>query len=655
MLNRLRIFTAIAALSLTNAAQAADTNLIPVADFVRSSEFDTPRLSPDGKHIAMHVTIKKEDRDFHLMTVYDLASLKPVSSIGMPIYQLPADFHWVSNNRLVVEMAKDLGWREAPSWTGELLATNIDGTKQEYLYGYEMFIRSNKGYSGRNDYGYGYVQGMPDERNGNFFMREVKWSETTKRTFLYEMNATTAERKLIAEIEMPKFRFLMQHDNQVRFAFGSDEENDYILKRFNNQNNKWIDVQRKNKKELFGPFAFSADDKELLATVSMEGEPRALVRESMVSGERRTVVSDKIGDVNTFLWGPRPRTPFAAGTRIGIPKLQYLEDESVGAKLHKLLSGKFPGQFVNFSAFSDDATKLIFRVSSDRNPGDIYLMDRNTGKAELLFSASPRIDPDRMVERRPIEFKARNGTVLHGYLTLPPGRGEKKLPMIMLPHGGPLGISDAWFFDADAQFLASRGYAVLQINYRGSGGRGPDFLDAGYGQYGTGIQEDMIDGVRWTIAEGTADPDRICIFGASFGGYSAMMSVIRAPGLFKCAVGFAGVYDLPMIFGQDNTRRNKGTFNFFKKALGENKAYLEGNSPARLAEKINVPVFLAHGEKDETALPEQAEAMHAALIKAGKAHEWMMVPKEGHGFYAEKNRVAFYEKLEAFLAKHIGK
>ncbi|MCY7389602.1 MAG: S9 family peptidase [Burkholderiales bacterium] len=654
MCRRIRFVATIAALLLSGAICAADIKPVAIADFVRSSEFGTARLSPDGKHIAMHVTIKKDDRDLHLMTIYDLATLKPLTSIGMPINQLPADFHWVSNERLVVEMARDLGWREVPTQTGELLATNVDGSKQEYLYGYEMFLRSSKGSSGRDDYGFGYVERLPDKRNGTFYMREVKWSETTNRTFLYEMNATTAARKLVAEVAMPRFDFLMQNDNQARFAFGTDEENRYILKRYDNQKDEWTDVVRKTEKELFSPFAFSADNKHVFATLSRVGEPRALVRESMTSGERKTLASDPAGDIAMFQFGPRPSVPFAVGTRIGIPKLQYFDDDNAETKLHKLLSSKFPGQYVRFGTFSDDATKLLFSVASDRNPGDIYLMDRNTGKAEHLFAVSPRIDPDRMAERRPIEFKARTGTVLRGYLTLPPGRSEKKLPLVLLPHGGPIGISDTWFFDADAQFLASRGYAVLQVNYRGSSGRGPDFRDTGFGQYGTGIQEDLIDGVRWAIAEGTADADRICIFGASFGGYAAMMSVIRAPGLFKCAVGFAGVYDLPMIFTEDSTRRHKNVYNFFKRALGENRADLESISPARLAEKINVPVFLAHGEKDEIAPPEQAEAMHAALNKAGKVHEWMMVPKEGHGFHVEKNRIAFYEKLEAFLARHIG-
>jgi dipeptidyl aminopeptidase/acylaminoacyl peptidase len=213
---------------------------------------------------------------------------------------------------------------------------------------------------------------------------------------------------------------------------------------------------------------------------------------------------------------------------------------------------------------------------------------------------------------------------------------------------------DTWFYDRDAQFLASRGYAVLQVNFRGSGGRGIAFQKSGYRQWGSGIQDDLIDGVRWATTKGIADPDRACIFGASFGGYSALMAVIREPDLFKCAVGYAGVYDLPSILTEYKTRRNKRRFNYFTESLGDDTQKLESYSPASQAEKIKVPIFLAHGKEDDIALPSQAELMRNALDKAGKPYEWMMVPQEGHGFYAAKNRIAFYEKLEAFLAKYIG-
>jgi dipeptidyl aminopeptidase/acylaminoacyl peptidase len=226
--------------------------------------------------------------------------------------------------------------------------------------------------------------------------------------------------------------------------------------------------------------------------------------------------------------------------------------------------------------------------------------------------------------------------------------------MVLLPHGGPFDVSDTWFFDEDAQFLASRGYLVLQINYRGSSGRGPNFVDDGYGKWGTRIQQDLIDGVKWAESQHYADAKRVCVFGGSFGGYSAMMSVIRAPQLFKCAIGYAGVYDLAMMYDKGDTKDSKFGKNYLEQAIGKDPKELAANSPDKLADKIDVPVLLIHGEEDQRAPFAQAKAMRAALETAHKPYEWLTKPHEGHGFYNEQNLVDMYNHLQAFLEKNIG-
>jgi dipeptidyl aminopeptidase/acylaminoacyl peptidase len=228
------------------------------------------------------------------------------------------------------------------------------------------------------------------------------------------------------------------------------------------------------------------------------------------------------------------------------------------------------------------------------------------------------------------------------------------VPLVLMPHGGPFGISDHWYFDSDAQFLASRGYAVLQVNYRGSGGRGVDFKESGYRQWGGKIQDDLVDGVRWAIATGEVDGARMCVYGASFGGYSALMLAAREPTLFKCAVGYAGVYDLSLVYKPQNNRWDESLINFFNKTVGTDKAELERYSPARLADRITAPVMLVHGGQDKTATVENAEKMREALIKAGRPPEWFLAPGEGHGFYTTRNVTEFYQRLEAFLARHLG-
>lgn len=202
--------------------------------------------------------------------------------------------------------------------------------------------------------------------------------------------------------------------------------------------------------------------------------------------------------------------------------------------------------------------------------------------------------------------------------------------------------------------LASRGYMVLQVNFRGSSGRGVAFEHAGFRQWGTRIQQDLIDGVRWAIDHKYADPARVAVFGASFGGYSALMSTIRAPGLFRCAIGYAGVYDLPMMFHKGDIQDSRSGRHYLAYAVGTDEASLRANSPADLADKINVPVFLIHGEKDERAPFAQAQAMRAALQAAHKPFQWMAKPGEYHGFYDVDNNVQMYQAVLKFLATYIG-
>jgi dipeptidyl aminopeptidase/acylaminoacyl peptidase len=338
----------------------------------------------------------------------------------------------------------------------------------------------------------------------------------------------------------------------------------------------------------------------------------------------------------------------------GVPHPIFFDANAPDSRLYRALQNAFPGEVVDFINFSQDGGQLLFYVSSDRDPGTYYLIDMHTHKVRKLFSVAPWINPKQMGTRYPFRFKASDGNMLEGILTFPPGRRQANLPMVLLPHGGPYGIRDDWYFDYDSQFLANRGYLVLQVNYRGSGGRGMGFQHAGYRQWGTGIQQDLIDGVKWTIAEHLADPNRICVYGGSFGGYSALMAVIRAPHLFKCAIGYAGVYDLQKIYDNPQGKSSDAYQSYFSTVLGHDTAKLAANSPDKLAAKITVPIFLAHGKADQTAPFYQYKAMRDALEAAHKPFQKLVFDHEGHGFYTEAHRAAFLTKLQAFLAKYIG-
>ncbi|WP_426190985.1 S9 family peptidase [Massilia sp. DWR3-1-1] len=645
------LFTALAA-CFTLAAQAAPSK-VPLSAFVQEPQFSNPRLSPDGKHIAIIVRIAQGDRFIPILTFYSLPDLKVVGQMRFPVFQLPLDYEWVSNTRLAITKGRELGSREAPVSTGEIVATEVDGSKQEYLFGYEMFKFSSRGARYGDDHAHGSIAALPPVLNNHLYIRANPWNDNkSAHTYLYDVDTRTGARKQLADVAESGLRFAMQPDGTPRFAYGSDENHNPRLYRFVDATGNFEKIDPKGFQ--MAPLRFSPDGGEFIASYSANGEAPSLIRENLASGQRTTIYKDPGAGIGTLMSTSRKVLPFAGLIAVGKPKAVYFNDADEGAKLHKLLAAQFPDDVVHFIDFTEDGKLVLFAVDSDRDPGSYYLFNKSTGKADLLFSAMPDIEPDDMAPRRPFTFKNREGMDLHGYVTMPAHAAGAKVPFVLLPHGGPIS-ADRWYFDRDAQFLASRGYAVVQVNFRGSAGRGANFENAGYRQWGGKIMDDLVDAVKWVSTNGQIDPARGCVYGASFGGYSALMLAAREPTLFKCAVGYAGVYDLKRIFKEDATIRRKSTYNYWVNAIGLDDAELARFSPVTLAEKITVPVLLIHGGNDETAPPVQAKVMREALIKAGRPPEWLFAPNEGHGFYDTRNATEMYQTLEAFLAKNIGK
>jgi dipeptidyl aminopeptidase/acylaminoacyl peptidase len=250
-------------------------------------------------------------------------------------------------------------------------------------------------------------------------------------------------------------------------------------------------------------------------------------------------------------------------------------------------------------------------------------------------------------------MKARDGVDLHGYLTLPYGSAGKQLPMVVVPHGGPFGIADVWEFDGGIQMLAQAGYAVLQVNFRGSGGYGRWFRRAGARQWGLTMQDDVTDATRWAIQSGVADASRICIYGASYGAYAALTGVAKEPDLYKCAVGYVGVYDLPMMHTRGDTQTARWGETFLREWIGE-PSEVAKVSPTNMADRIKVPVFLAAGGEDERAPIAHSELMERRLKAAGVPVETLYYKTEGHGFYNEAHQREYYTKLLDFFSRHLG-
>lgn len=624
---------------------------VPIDAFVEEQKYTQPRLSPDGKHLAVNVRIQRGERSVPTMTIYALPDLKVVKTFVLPGFEIPVDFAWIKNDRLVIEKGTEVGYREKPRATGEVVAANMDGSEIEYLYGFNGSTQSKRASRYHNDWGYGIISHIPKSMDGTIQLTSNEWR--VDRTQLYEINTFSVFRKILADIPMRELTFVHQTDGVARFASTWNDDNERILLRKDDQSGTWNRMDQASMDIRLTPLLFNADNSAFWAGFSQDGAPHGLLSEDVKTGQRTILAQDKMSSVDKIEYTASPHQPFAYTVAMGIPKARYIDEAHPDAQLHKSLSAAFPEAYVHFINFTQDGQKLLFSVRSDRDPGSYYIFDRSTGKADLLLTNMPGIPIERMAERRAIKFKARDGLELGGFMTVPNNPEGRQLPLVLLPHGGPIGVSDNWFFDDHAQFLASRGFAVLQVNYRGSAGRGFRFRDAGAQEYGGKMIDDLIDSLKWGSQHPEIDPKRICIYGASYGAYAAMLVSAREPSLVKCAVGYAGLYDLVSIYAMDDVKSEKQASNWLKKNMGSDKSKLAAESPVNLADKIKLPVFLAHGTKDERTELDQAEKMRDALIKSGNPPEWMLVKNEGHGFYDAEHRREFYTRLEAFLKKHL--
>lgn len=326
------------------------------------------------------------------------------------------------------------------------------------------------------------------------------------------------------------------------------------------------------------------------------------------------------------------------------PAMQTLQ-----AKLEKTL----PGNVTRILSSSLDKSIMLVWSGGASDPGSYFLHDRTRKTLRPLFTPFDKLSGKLLAPVEAVEYAARDGTTIPAYLTKPPAREPKALPLIIMPHGGPF-LRDSWDFDIWAQFLANRGYAVLQPNFRGSTGYGREFVEKGMGQWGRGMQDDIDDGVQWLVAKGMVDSKRVCIMGASFGGYAAMWAAVRNPDVYRCAISFAGISDVGAMLRYD--RKSFTAPRYFKdwqdRVKGEGDFDLKSVSSLFAISRITIPMLIAHGAKDTNVPLSQSAKFHEALLKAGKSHDYIVYPDEGHGFEKPQNSIDFLKRVEAFLAQH---
>lgn len=617
---------------------------MPIEAFARFNKLTSPRLSPDGLHLSLTSDLGDGNYALHILR---LADQQQTALLRLPRYEMPLTVEWVSNDRLVLSKGRKWGSLEAPVPLGEIIATDADGEKQTYVYGYQQSTRTRG-----IDRGFGVIEGVPQPPNGHFYMRA--YAGESRHSLLYDVDTVRATHRLVADVGEPRLAFALRRDGSAAFAFGTDDDDNYLLFR-NDGEDAWTPVTQASLGGQLWPIAFSADGSQLFGYFSSAGEPLSLVRTD-ASGQGRTVLAqDAFANVGRLLWSTPPTQPFAAHSTAGIPRPIYFDEAGDEARRHRALRQALPGLQVSYVDHTTDGSKSLLFAHSDRDPGAWYLFERDGSKLSKLLELQAAIPSERMGERQPFRFKASDGVELDGYMTIPHGVDPSNLPTVLLPHGGPHADGDRWSFDNDAQFLASRGYLVLQVNFRGSTGRGRRFEEAGHLEWGGRIQDDLLDGLRWSIAQGHTDPARICTYGASFGAYSAMMIAAKAPDLVRCAVGFAGIYDLALMHTKGDIRSNRSGRNYLARVIGRDATQLAADSPVSHAADIRAAVLLIHGEDDERAPFAHAKAMRAALDTAGRAPDWMAVPNEGHGFYNEDNTIAMYRRIEAFIGAQIGR
>jgi dipeptidyl aminopeptidase/acylaminoacyl peptidase len=621
-----------------------------VDDFIRRDTFDAMKISPDGRYIAASVTLDGRGA----LVVMKLEDMSKSTQTVMPSNNYVADFWWVASDRLLFTAEEKFGQLEQPLPTGEIFIMGADDSVRAKVLAGRRADPGNQ-FSRIKTSSQRVFAELVDTLPGDpahVLVSVVPWG-TNSFPDVEAMNIATGKRTRVATSPVPYASFVADPAGEVRFAYGMETDTRHRAFYRDGRKDAWREINDQTASGVVViPVGFSADGQTAYLDISSPNAPDALYAFDPKRGTRTRVLGDDTVDTARYLFSPVDHSLYAALLLDARPRVEHVDADHEYSRLLDSMAANFPGQLVLPSSFTADGSKAVFVVQSDRNPGDFFLLDRTSKKASLIASRAQWLDPEALAETRPISLTSRDGLKLHGFLTLPPGAGDRNLPLIVNPHGGPFRVFDTWLYDHERQLLATRGYAVLQVNFRGSGNYGQAFERAGYRSWGQAMQDDVTDATRWAIEQGIADPQRICIYGGSYGAYAALMGAAREPALYRCAAGNVGVYDMESMHRSGDVARSRWGKNFLKEVLGNEE--LASISPNRLADRITAPVFLAAGGKDERAPARHTETMRDALLRAGVPVETTIYPNEGHGYFTAEARSDYTTRLLAFFERHLG-
>ena len=643
------------ALFLLSAPRAQAAEPASIEDFVKHATQKGVKISPTGEYLA--IIVERGDQD--VLTVMRTNDLKILKVNQLPDKKSVGSFYWVSPDRLMFSAVKKMGGYAQPFNTGEWFAVNADGTQPRPLIFYGTRDATSRG----KDIGmrrFSFLDPLQGDDSSVIMQAVSPRSMEGGGTEVVKLDVLSGRFKTLARAPKANCRISLDADKEPRFAICSSSANDdgeyeQMSELYRRDGTDWtlVNASKSDGQHLW--IVRTTKDGTVYALKSDNKSPAAIGTLDAATGEFKQLFQDKVADISDYIWSTDESTLIGVVTEAGAPQVHIIEEEHPDADLYLSLTDAFPGQMVDFSSFTQDGKQVLVSVYSDTNPGELYLFDRETGSARFLMQNRAWLDQKKMASVKPFVFKARDGQQVHGYLTIPHGTDGKNLPMIVHPHGGPIGPRDNWKFNPHTQLLASRGYAVLQVNFRGSGGYGKAFEDAGHRQWGEGIQNDIIDATQWAIDQGYADKERICLFGGSFGGYSSLMAPIRAPGMYQCAFGYVGVYDIDMMFKKGDIPQGASGQRYLRRTHGSSASEWAQNSPARRADEIKIPVYLAAGALDVRTPPEQTEFLGKALTAAGNPPEGMIIQSgEMHGFYDVQNNVNLFTEMLGFFNRHIG-
>lgn len=629
-----RTLLSAAIVDTTGAAAPLPPPVYPLKDFFRNPERGFFRLADDGKTLGFMQPTSIEGAPAR-MNIY-VQDLQGSALVGEP-RRLTAEtardisnFFWKGSDVVLYE--KDFGGDE----NFHILAVNAKTGQITDLTPYE-----------------GVRAGLEDDLEDDPDHILVGHNQRDPEVFdVYRVNVHTGDSVLVAENPGNIVGWQTDHAGRVRAAITSDGLNTTLLYR-DTEDAPLRPLLTTDYRTSVSPAFFTFDDKKIYALSNRGRDKLGLVIIDPAQPDvEEEIFTPETVDLDAAAYSRKRRVLTLAAYQTDRPQYKFFDAET--QSLFDTLKAKLPGYDLAIQGANRDENKFVVAAYNDRTPGSRYIYDAVTGTLAKLADINPSIPEADMSRVKPITYQSRDGLTIHGYLTLPAGREPKNLACIVNPHGGPW-ARDGWGYNPEIQFLANRGFCVLQMNFRGSTGYGREFWEASFGQWGLAMQDDITDGVQWLIEQGIADPKRIGIYGGSYGGYATLAGVAFTPDLYAAAVDYVGVSNL-FTFMQTIPPYWKPMLDKMHDMVGDPERdhdRLAATSPALHVDKIKTPLFIAQGAKDPRVNIDESDQVVHALRARGVEVEYMVKENEGHGFHNDENKFEFYAAMEQFFKDHL--